>query len=452
LEDIITRVVKRIESSVMSSNSSPHFEKAAARLGDMRTRVAKRIESSSMSSNSSRDLERAATSLGGIIMRVVKRIESFWQRVTEGIAVQVLWSQFMAEARASYSLYTQEIDWEALRKERRGRRFRKTTSALFWAMLMKLSPARRVFLLIALFFAIVALTNSQMTVSSSGHDHTYLFNPPNNFLAVLLAIAALIFLLALELADRVTMKRDLEIAREIQRWLVPESPPQVPGVDIAFVSRPANTVGGDYYDAFLRNSPNSKSDSKRLLLVVADVAGKSVPAALLMATFQASLRTLAAADTSLLELVEGLNRYACAHSLGGRRFTTAFFGELDLETRVLSYVRAGHNAPLIRRASGSIEQLEVGDLPLGVDRAAHFTCGTATLGPSDLLVVFTDGLIEAVNDAEQEFGEPRLLEAVKSSDATSAQGILKNLLSTVNAFVGHARQHDDLTCLLLRTA
>jgi serine phosphatase RsbU (regulator of sigma subunit) len=404
-----------------------------------------------MPSDSSRDFERATAGLGDIIVRVVKRIENFWQRVTEGIAVQVLWSQFMSEARASYSLYTQEIDWEALRKESRGRRFRKTTSALFWATLMKLSPARRVFLLIALFFAIVALTNSQVTISRSDHNHTFLFNPPNNFLPVLLAVAALLFLLALELADRVTMKRDLEIAREIQRWLVPESPPEVPGVEIAFVSRPANTVGGDYYDAFLRASPDSKSNSKRLLVVVADVAGKSVPAALLMATFQASLRTLAATHTSLLELVEGLNRYACAHSLGGRRFTTAFFGELELETRVLSYVRAGHNAPLIRRASGSIERLEIGDLPLGVDRGACFTCGAATMGPRDLLVVFTDGLIEAVNDADQEFGEPRLLEALKSSDAAGAQGTLKNLLSAVDAFVGHARQHDDLTCLLLRT-
>jgi sigma-B regulation protein RsbU (phosphoserine phosphatase) len=384
-------------------------------------------------------------------MRIGKRIEGFWQRVTEGIAVQALWSQFISEARASYSLYSREIDWEALRKETRGRRIRKTTSALFWAMLMKLSPARRVFLLIALFFAIIALTNSQVTISSSNRTHTYLFNPPNNFLPVLLSVAALLFLLALELADRVTMKRDLEIAREIQHWLVPESPPEVPGVEIAFVSRPANTVGGDYYDAFLRPSPSSKPNSKRLLVVVADVAGKSVPAALLMATFQASLRTLAEAHTSLLELVEGLNRYACAHSLGGRRFTTAFFGELEPETRVLSYVRAGHNAPFIRRASGSFERLESGDLPLGIDPDARFTCAAATMGQHDLLVIFTDGLIEAVNEADQEFGESRLLDVLKSSDAAGAQGTLKNLLSAVDAFVGRARQHDDITCLLLRT-
>jgi serine phosphatase RsbU (regulator of sigma subunit) len=384
-------------------------------------------------------------------MRIGRRIENFWQRVTEGITVQVLWSQFMSEARASYSLYSREIDWEALRKETRVRQFRKTSSALFWALLMKLSPARRVFLLIALFFAIVALTNSQVTISSSNSGHNYQVAPPNNFLAVLISVAALLFLLALELADRVSMKRDLEIAREIQRWLVPESPPEVPGVEIAFISRPANTVGGDYYDAFLRASAGAKPDSKRLLLVVADVAGKSVPAALLMATFQASLRTLAEANTSLLELVEGLNRYACAHSLGGRRFTTAFFAELDPETHVLSYIRAGHNAPLIRRASGTLEPLETGDLPLGIEASARFTCATTTMSPRDLLVIFTDGLLEAVNDADQEFGEPRILEVLKSSDEAGAQATLKNLLSAVDAFVGHARQHDDITCLLLRT-
>jgi serine phosphatase RsbU (regulator of sigma subunit) len=405
-----------------------------------------------MASDYGNDFEKATADLGNFIMRIGKRIEGFWQRVTEGLAMQVLWSQFMLEARESYSLYSREIDWEALRKETRGRRFMKTASALFWALLMKLSPARRVFLLIALFFAIVALTNSQVTISSSDHHPNYVFTLPDNFLAVLISVAALLFLLALELADRVTMKRDLEIAREIQHWLVPASPPEVPGVEIAFISRPANTVGGDYYDAFLRPSPSSKPDSKRLLVVVADVAGKSVPAALLMATFQASLRTLAEANTSLVELVEGLNHYACAHSLGGRRFTTAFFAELDPETRVLSYVRAGHNAPLIHRASGSLERLETGDLPLGINPAARFTCGAATMAPHDLLVVFTDGLIEAVNDAGQEFGERRILEVLKSSDAAGAQGTLKNLLSAVDAFVGHARQHDDITCLLLRTA
>src|SRR5208337_2322124 len=110
--------------------------------------------------------------------RVGKRIRDFWQRVTEGIAVQVLWSQFMSEARASYSLYSREVDWEALRKERRGRRFKKITCALFWAMLMKLSPARRVFLLIALVLTIFALTAGHATKTVTSIDTA----TPENFL------------------------------------------------------------------------------------------------------------------------------------------------------------------------------------------------------------------------------------------------------------------------------
>jgi sigma-B regulation protein RsbU (phosphoserine phosphatase) len=372
---------------------------------------------------------------------------TFWQRVTEGIEIQALWAQFMAEARASYSLYTREVDWAALERESGARRFSKTASALFWAMLLKLSPARRVFLLIALLFGLLALTSGQVTKPEKGGP---VFGLPGNFTFVLLALAALLFLLALELADRVTMKRDLEIAREIQRWLVPTAPPQVPGVDIAFATRPANTVGGDYYDAFLRGPQPTDPAATRLLLVVADVAGKSVPAALLMATFQASLRSLALTPGSLPELVAGLNRYACAHSLGGRRFTTAFFAELDPTTRALTYIGAGHNAPILRRASGRLERLEAGSLPLGIDAQVRYECGTATLGAGDLLVIFTDGLIEAVNAKDEDYGEARLLEALRPASEASAEQTLKNLLAAVDAFVGATRQHDDITCLILR--
>ena len=286
-----------------------------------------------------------------------------------------------------------------------------------------------------------------MTISVS--KLSFEASTPNNPLPALISTGALLLLLALELADRVTMKRDLEIAREIQHWLVPQSPPEVPGVEIAFMSRPANTVGGDYYDAFMRASPNPSPNSKRLLL--ADVAGKSVPAALLMATFQASLRSQAQAPVSLIPLVKSLNQYACAHSLGRRPFTTEFLGELDSESRVLGYVRAGHNAPFIRRASGRFERLETGDLPLGINPDTDFTCGTATMAPGDLLVMFTDGLIEAVNEADQEFGESHLLELLKSRNAANAQVTLKILISAVDAFADHTRQHDDITFVLLRT-
>jgi sigma-B regulation protein RsbU (phosphoserine phosphatase) len=299
-----------------------------------------------------------------------------------------------------------------------------------------------VFLLLALIFGVLALLQTRV----SHTNHGTVVSPPENFTFVLLSVGGLVFLLALELADRVTMKRDLEIAREIQRWLVPEKPPRVAGVDLAFASRPANTVGGDYYDAFLRRAPAGE----RLLLVVADVAGKSVPAALLMATFQASLRTLAGAPTSLDELVAGLNRYACQHSLGGTRFTTAFFAELDPATRELCYVRAGHNEPILRRASAGVERLAAGNLPLGIAADALFSASIVRLAPGDLLVIFTDGLVEAVNAQDEMFGEDRALDALAAAPAAGAEQALKNLMAAVDAFVGPTRQHDDITLLVAR--
>ncbi|HEY3129265.1 MAG TPA: PP2C family protein-serine/threonine phosphatase [Acidobacteriota bacterium] len=363
-------------------------------------------------------------------------IKAFWERVTEGLQLQELWLQFKAEARASYALYSKEVDWASLEKESRSRQALKIGRALFWAMMMKLSPARRVFLLIALTFSVLALTNVRPLAL------------PREAI-ILVAGGSLLLLLALELADRVTMKRDLEIAREIQRWLVPEAPPQIPGVDIAFATRPANTVAGDYYDAFLRTGDTEPASSAHLLLAVADVAGKSVPAALLMATFQASLRTLALAPTSLLDLVSGLNRYACAHSLGGLRFTTAFLAELDPASRTLTYINAGHNAPVLLRLSRNVERLEAGGLPLGIKANTPYDSGTATLTSGDLLVIFTDGLVEAENEKEEEYSDQRLLEALNSMPEGSALEKLARLMASVDAFVGAARQHDDITCLVL---
>jgi phosphoserine phosphatase RsbU/P len=383
--------------------------------------------------------------LAGRVNRAVSSSKSFWQRVSEGIEVQQLLSQFKTEARASYELYSKEVDWASLESESRWKWRSRVARALFWAMIMKLSPARRVFLLIALVLAVVGLIPNIRFVF--GNVNFQLGGEP---LPLLLAFGALVVLLALELADRVTMKRDLEIARDIQRWLVPEMPPQVPGVDVAFATRAANTVAGDYYDAFLRDSDASGSTSPRLLLAVADVAGKSVPAALLMATFQASLHTLASAPTSLLDLVAGLNRYACAHSLGGQRFTTAFLAELQPATGALTYVSAGHNPPALRRVSRNLERLEAGGLPLGIRPDARYESGSTTLHPGDLLVIFTDGLVEAENERGEEYSESRLLELLRRMAEGSAAEDLKILVASVESFVGPAPQHDDITCLILR--
>ena len=143
--------------------------------------------------------------------------------------MQALWGQFKAEARSSYGLYSREVDWEGIKSDIKWRRPFRIAWALFLAMLMKLTPARRVLLLLAMVLLLLPIgvpgDRGGLSIEFPWHN---------------LGVAIIFLLLALELADRVTMKRDLEIAREIQRWLVPESPPQVPGVDIAFSTRPAN--------------------------------------------------------------------------------------------------------------------------------------------------------------------------------------------------------------------
>lgn len=362
------------------------------------------------------------------------KLRNFWQRISDGIAIQQLWAQLHADARASYQLYSKEVAPAPLAGESRRKRFLRTARGLFWAMMTKLSPGRRVLLLIAL----VLLFLPGVRINQG--NEKFEFDPSGSKFT---AGIVLVVLLALELADRVTMKRDLEIAREIQSWLMPSEAPVVPGVDIAFGSRPANTVAGDYYDAFFR--PN-----ERLLIVVADVAGKSVPAALLAATLQASLRTLAALPGSLPDLVGRVNRYSCEQSLNGRRFATAFLAELEPATGCFTYVNAGHNWPVLRRASGAIERLEAGGLPLGISATQAYQCGAAILARGDLLLIFTDGLVDAEDDQAREYGEERMLAVVEALQSANAAEALKRILSSVDGFVGFTRQQDDITCLLLR--
>lgn len=372
---------------------------------------------------------------------MAKRARTFWRRITDGIALQQLWSQLTSEARVSYRLYSKEVDWTRGEKESRRHRLTRVLGALFWAMVLKLSPARRVLFVISL--ACLVLPGFDFRFNEAE------LQMPN--LAFFGGIGLLV-LLALELADRVTMKRDLEIAKEIQTWLMPGAPPNVCGIDIAFATRPANTVAGDYYDAFLRTTDvDSQCSSPPLLLAVADVAGKSVPAALLMATLQASLHTLAAVCTTPLELIERLNHYSCERNVGGQRFTTMFLAELDPVTLQMTYINAGHNWPVLRRGSGTIERLQTGGLPLGVMRNARYEFGQTVLAPGDLLLVFTDGLTEAENQHEEEYGEGRMFAVLNGSAQTSAE-MLRSLMVSADQFVGTAPQHDDITCLVLRAA
>src|SRR5215470_7068600 len=251
------------------------------------------------------------------------RVQEFWRRVSEGLTLQELWTQFRKETTVGYRSYAKGIQ-PASDDEKKSHRPGRVMRDLFWATLSKLSPVRRILLLVALL----------------------LWLSPFLGLPVVLefyAAAILLAILGLELADRVAMKRDMQIARDIQKWLLPHEPPSCPEADVAFAALPANTVAGDYLDIFFRHTNGSTPPRPPLFFAVADVAGKSVPAALLSATLQASLRTAAYETAALSDLVSRINSYACDHSLDGRRFTTGVFAELDPQTGLLTYVNAGHN-------------------------------------------------------------------------------------------------------------
>jgi sigma-B regulation protein RsbU (phosphoserine phosphatase) len=352
-----------------------------------------------------------------------------------------LWSQFESEARTSYRLYSRDVAAKTPEGlTRRGRRLH-IVKEFFWAVLEKLSPARRVLLLFALVLLLIPEGGFSYHDSSGG---SRVFELNTQFWAALL----LFLLLMLEIADRVVMKRDLHIAREIQTWLLPGAPPQIPGISIAYTTRPANTVAGDYYDVFPR--PGKTNEDNRVVFVVADVAGKSIPAAMLMATFQASLKTLSTAQVALPELVANMNKYACSNSQGGLRFTTAFLAEYDAARRVFTYINAGHNNPILRRGTGQIERLDVGGLPLGIQSEAQYESASVAIAPGDWLVIFTDGLVEAENARQDEYGETRLLGTIAAGAPSNPAEMLHRMMAELDLFVGSTPQHDDVTCLLVK--
>ncbi|MGE5083691.1 MAG: PP2C family protein-serine/threonine phosphatase [Acidobacteriota bacterium] len=370
------------------------------------------------------------------------RLQNFWRRVTEGLALSQLWSQFETEARASYRLYSRDVAAKTPEGLTPRGRHLHVVKEFFWAVFEKLSPARRVLLLAALILLMIPRSGMRY-VGENGKE--FAIEIDLHFWAA----PVLLLLLILEIADRVVMKRDLQIAREIQSWLLPGAPPQIPGLAIAYSTRPANTVAGDYYDVFPR--PGKTNEENRVVLAVADVAGKSIPAAMLMATFQASLKTLSTAQVALPELAANMNRYACTNSQGGLRFTTAFLAEYDPVLRRLVYINAGHNNPILRRASGQIERLDVGGLPFGIMPDVTYQTGAVTLAPGDWLVIFTDGLVEAENARAEDYGEGRLMTAIDAAKSFSPAELLKRLMTELDLFVGNTPQHDDVTCMLLKS-
>jgi sigma-B regulation protein RsbU (phosphoserine phosphatase) len=246
-----------------------------------------------------------------------------------------------------------------------------------------------------------------------------------------------------EQIEKERLEEEMRLARTIQEGLLPSEIPTLPGIDIAALALPSRHVGGDYFDV-------DKRDAHRLLLAIADVTGKGVPAALLMANLQASIRTMMPMELTIETATAHTNRVICENT-GFDKFITFFHGIYDDRTHAFDYVNAGHNPPMLLRADGELELLEKGGLLLGVMRDIPYERGTTTLAPGDVLVLFTDGVTEAMGPGDEEYGEDRLEMTIRGHRHASAQAILDAIRASIRDFTGSSTSlSDDLTLIVFK--
>ena len=247
-----------------------------------------------------------------------------------------------------------------------------------------------------------------------------------------------------EAIEKQRMEDELKIAREIQQGLLPEVIPTIPGFDVAAINIPSMQVGGDYYDVL-------KRDSDEFILAIGDVSGKGTPAALLMASVQAALRALAPSCKSVTETTSQINDLTCANTRDGSRFITFFWGILNSQNRQFRYTNAGHNPPYLIRQSGNIEKLEEGGLILGVFKTKTPYIETSTLLSSgDVLVMYTDGVSEAMNAEGNQFTEERLEDVLKKSVHLTTKEIIQRVQKELETHTQGTPQSDDITMLVLK--
>jgi len=247
---------------------------------------------------------------------------------------------------------------------------------------------------------------------------------------------------ASEVARAARMTREIEIAKEVQEQLFPQNYPKLPGLDIAGFCRPAAGVGGDYYDFLALKSGG-------LGVAIGDISGKGVPAALLMAGLQASLRGQALMGaTDLAALMDNVN-VLLLDSSPANRYATFFYGQYDPKQRRLHYVNAGHNAPMLFRGEQVLRLTEGGPV-VGLLSRAPFTEAQLALQPGDLLLGFTDGISECMDTGDQEWGEQRLMQAIRDCRGLEAKAMIERLMAAADAFAAGAKQHDDMTLVVMK--
>lgn len=242
--------------------------------------------------------------------------------------------------------------------------------------------------------------------------------------------------------EKERMMRDLIMAQEIQKSLLPEEDPHLPGVDIAGRNVPAQAVGGDYFD-FIPLS------GTRLAVALGDVSGKGIPAALLMSNLQAALRSQTSSSPLPKDCITQVNRllHSCTDS---EKFVTMFYGLFNAEDKSLHYTNAGHNHPIVLDPQKDPTLLDVGGIVLGAVPQFPYEEGKIELKPGQILILYSDGITETINEEEDQYGEERLIQLVRENAELSAADLSEKILDTVRAFASTAPRQDDMTLVIMK--
>ena len=302
---------------------------------------------------------------------------------------------------------------------------------LLKSLYFKLTPFRRILLVIGIILILLSGNNR------IGSDDVSIDLVSTAMIAGLIFL----FILALELKDKLHAKTELEEGRAVQKALMPEAIPVVDGWDIWLYTKPANDVGGDLLD-FLRLSED------KICISVGDVAGKGLSAALLMAKLQSTIRAIVPDYNSLMELGEKINRIFCRDSLP-RLFASLIYLELNTQTGKIKILNAGHLPPILIH-NNNMEKLKIKSPALGLIPDAIFNEQIVEINSQDYLIVYSDGLTEARNEQGEFFGDKRLEQLLSGIRGFSSKNAGETILSRVNNFIGKASTHDDLTIAILK--
>jgi sigma-B regulation protein RsbU (phosphoserine phosphatase) len=372
--------------------------------------------------------------------------EDYWTSVrdlfTRDVTGQGLHQLLHRETSETLRFFTREVNFNALSELPWYKRYPIAAWKVFLAMAYRLNPPRRVLFAVSvplLFFGWIHYIVTAVQQLFGGRVMSYRWDD-----LLLFGGTLVLALLLLELRDKLSLKGDLEIARQIQFGLLPFEPFQKQGIAIRASMRPANTIGGDYFDVI-------ELDADRLAVAIGDVAGKGMPAALLMALLQGSLRTLITAGFRGPELIAKLNAHLFAN-IPPNRLVTFFYAELDLATGLLSYVNAGHNPPFLTRAHAGVERLAATGIALGIVGDAFFAAERTKVEAGDRLLLYTDGFTEAENPRDDPYGEARLTTFLESHRSLPDDELLRGLTADVLAFCDGTRPSDDMTALVVSRA